>query len=164
MNNRGQIAFALIPIVAIVLCVAALYTFVSFKGYGDDKSNVITASVSEAAFSRGYIVELCKYAGEKSIQSGQENIAAEFQRVISEREAYKIDSIGVFMDAVKNNKFDFKMSGENYALNLDRITLSAKQGDSSITQSFGLNIIFDKSGNPVEVAVISADDAGRVVS
>lgn len=135
--------------VALALCLAGLYIFVSFKGGIEGKSKQTSVIVSESAFSYKYIVESCKSLGEKTIAVKSSDIELEFQKIASEMEKYKSESVGNFYDKIKSediNGFLFIKKDAGYLLVINGLITESKQGDNSIKKSFNLKMIFDGAG------------------
>jgi hypothetical protein len=148
-NKRGQVAFVLILGVALALCLAGLYIFVSFKGGIENKSKQTSIMISESAFVYQYIIETCKFIGEKAIASKSNDLELEFQRIASEEEKYKSESVGNFYDKVKSediNDFLFIKTDGGYLLVINGLVSEARQADNSITKNFNLKMVFDNSG------------------
>ena len=57
MNNRGDLASALLPIIALVMSVLALFIFITFNGDFSDVSESISQSLEQVAFNQVYVKE-----------------------------------------------------------------------------------------------------------
>jgi len=149
MNSRGQLAFIMIPIVALVLAGMALYTFIGFRGDFSLNNEAILGVAGKSQFSYNYVVETCKGTGQAAIVSG-EDAKQKFKSLAQAglgTEKYNFDGLGNFYDKIGKGDFTFANSGENYVLDIRGLKLVSSNGYNSITTTFEMKMTFDGQGN-----------------
>lgn len=159
MNRKGNVAFIMIILVALTLCVAAMYTFVSFSGKFETKSQEWSEMTSGAEFNYNYAVSEIKFFAREAIVNGKENYKTEFARLEGERrnDISWFEGIGNLLLKIENNDYKFEKKSEKkgdaesvfYTLEIKGLFVNSAGGASAISRNFDLSLKFGPSGNVV---------------
>ncbi|MBI3334573.1 hypothetical protein HYZ97_03740 [Candidatus Pacearchaeota archaeon] len=138
MNRRGDLAFTLLGLFALIAAGAALFTFVSFTQRFDTVSYQYSSLITQIDFAEEYIMQEAALAGSAALSSGGDPMS-EFQRIVEERN-YRIEQFGTFSGKVRAGEFTFTPVPEGYLLSVEEVTVSAERGENSIKRVFDLRI------------------------
>lgn len=144
MNKRGDLAFTLLGLFAIVVAGAALFTFVSFAKNLDVSSYNYSILLNQVYFSKEYVVQEAVLAGSQAIKEGGDTKGA-FQKIIEERN-YRVKQFGNFTAKVRNGEFEFIPDEDKTALIMNGISVNSERGSSKIQRNFDLRIEFNDKG------------------
>jgi len=147
MNKKGDIETILLPIIALVMSIAALFSFITFSGGFEDRSLEISHILSEIEFNQNYVIAQVELIGNESINS-KVDFRGNFIDVAAKRDL-KIDNSGNFFGKIRNGEFSFVKNGENYVLKVDGLFVQAKRGNNAIKREFNMAITFDRNGRAI---------------
>ena len=154
MNNRGDLASALLPIIALVMSVLALFIFITFNGDFSDVSESISQSLEQAAFNQVYVKETARIITREAI-AGAEN--AQDVRVkiidIANSKQVLIDGTSEFYSKLKDGEFEVARIGDGkYSFLMREVRVYSDRGGNKIVRKF--DIAFEITKDEAERALV----------
>ena len=147
MSRRGNIAIILLFVVALVLVVATLMTFVSFKNEYGDSSRLFSETLGEAAFNQQYVEKSAELYGREAILSGGD-VKAKFIEIATQHDL-RLQGMGNFFGKVRNGQngqFTFEKQDKGYLLEITGLFVQATRRATVIKRNFDISLKFDEQG------------------
>ena len=140
MNNRGDLASALLPIIALVMSVLALFIFITFNGDFSDVSESISQSLEQVAFNQVYVKETARIITREAI-AGAEN--AQDVRVkiidIANSKQVLIDGTSEFYSKLKDGEFEVTKIGDGkYNFLMSEVRVYSDRGGNKMVRKFDI--------------------------
>ena len=146
-EKRGQIPIFMLLVVAIVLCVAALFALSSYRSNFENNSLLTSRAIDDANFAQGYASSNVKMIAQRAVLMGvSADLKKDFMSYASDRD-YKVEKAGNFFRLVKEAKFEFKKEGVGYKFEMKGISARAVYENNEVLTSFDLCLMFDNKGN-----------------
>ncbi len=147
MSRKGQIAILMLFVVAIVLVIASLVSFVNFPRDFGDRSILVSRAIAGVQAGEDYVVGISKIITKETISRKSDIPQTDFMEVAN-RKDYGVQEAGNFFGKIRNSDFEFSMiSGEKYLLKIEGLFVQAEYGFNLIKRNFDLCMLFDKDGN-----------------
>jgi len=142
MRRKGNVPLLLLFIVALVLSVGTLFSFVSFDNEGFDKqSKELSEVIDKVDFSKKYVEESANLIGEEVARKGGDK--EKYQGLTLERDL-KLEGVGNFFGKIRTGQFEWVDSGDKYILKVDGLFVQSEEGLNKIKKNFDLNLEFEK--------------------
>ncbi|MFH1803243.1 MAG: hypothetical protein ABH864_07410 [archaeon] len=150
MNRKGQIATAMLVIIALAFSAFALYSIISFKDGFGFRSSELDGLTRKVEGSKTYITAQAKEFGKKLtiecpacsedqiLQKGKDYDAAHKART---------EKDGNFFAKLRNGEFNFTNSNNIYKLEVKGVQLEVSSGYNKVVETFDICQTFDKEGN-----------------
>src|SRR3989304_15110 len=106
MNRKGQVAFLMMFLVAIVLVVSTMYIFISFSGGFSDLSLQNSMALSNVEFGSSYVTSNAKIAAGKAILSTDPDKIKLFRSETAKLDL-QVYEAGNYFKQVSEGKFEF---------------------------------------------------------
>ncbi len=143
MHNNGTIAFTLLPVIALVLCGAALFAFLNLDGSIGDKSQEFARLSSELNIMRQYIESSAKVIVSDYAKT---EATAEALQASAEKHNLHIQGQGNFFTKIEQGEFRISRSGNLILLEIDGVFLQSRQGQHLGKSAFNLVLEADAKG------------------
>jgi hypothetical protein len=157
MNRRGDVPTLVLPIIALVLGLAVLYSFVSFSsGVGEEGG--WDDLVLEAKFQKSYVENLAlngvrevircdKDLAEKDLEVCSGDLRKILQKAIAKRDYGIVE--GNFFGRIRVGDFEFGKDGEEYVLEIEDVFVKSEkisdERSSSAEKNFDIRVVLDKT-------------------
>lgn len=150
-KRRGNISLILLFIVALILVITTLISFLSFNKDFDGKSGEISDIISRVEFGKNYVLEIAEISGKKAIlDAGIEGeLKNKFMEIVGERD-FRIEEAGNFFGKIRNSEFKFDKEEGIFVLDIKGLFVQAEEGASKIKNNFDLHIEFNDKGEVVK--------------
>jgi len=150
MNNKGDITTTLIPIVALMLSLAALFALASFNSDLTSQSNDLKIISKDISFSHAYLLKLSEISAQQSITSSSNKET--FKSIIEQKNIQFPNLIDQnnFFAKIRNNQFTFNKENNNYKLKIEDLFIQSELNNNKIKRSFNICMLFDSQGNKIE--------------
>lgn len=117
-NKRAQLAEITLPLVAIGLCLPALYVFVMFSDEFKNKSSATTNMFEEINFNQQYVFTQTKIIFSETVKSCKDCTADELAKKFKEtakwyEDQFYYSQIGNFYGQIRNDKFTIETTESN---------------------------------------------------
>lgn len=154
MDRRGDIAFTLVVVGAMILVGAAIFSFVSFKSNFNNNSVEISKLIGNLEFAEAYTEKSAIAIVKESLNSREElnNIAKKFKLNSENLKASGI-TLGNFYEQIGNDGVFKIKEGGGYILNMNNVFLFVEIERDSIRKEFDLKIEFNDKGEAVKIDI-----------
>ena len=153
MNRRGHIGTALIPVLALILVVNALFVMNGFnEGLGKARAEI--RAVNSKALAEHKLIEqnvnASVWASIAIASSGGEsnkNFDNSFKKALSDVINQQRNS-GINTNVyakLANGEYSLKIDGKNYVLIVSEVFDKTVLGVNEVTRFYSLKVVFDKS-------------------
>lgn len=155
MNKKGDVPSVMIFVIALAACVVTLFIFVSFGDGFDNQSNEISKMMHDISFNEEYVVS----ESENLIGLALEcidcmgNLKDKIIQV-DEKRGHRYLGWGNFAGKIRNGEFEIVDGVDNYSFLIEDLFVIYEKDSLSIKRNFDLHILFDKSGNILDVSKI----------
>ena len=145
MNNKSQVASALLFIMTIVLIITSIWTMVSFNSKLDSQSENLSQMMFEIKFNELYVMQQTQIIFQESILSCQscsiEQLKEKIIQIAAERENLnKFEGAGNLYAKFRNSEFEISQSGSSYNLKINNLFVQSERGYNKIQRNFPLEI------------------------
>lgn len=150
-KNRGNISLILLFIVALILAITTLISYISFNKDFDGKSGEISDIISRVEFGKKYVVDIIEISGKKAILNAgiEGDLKNKFMEIVEERD-YRIMESGNFFGKVRNREFRFDKEEGIFVLEIKELFVQSDEGASKIKSNFNIRIEFNDKGEVVK--------------
>ena len=146
MNRRGDIPTFLLFIVALVLSVLALFSFVSFNGRfasDSDERNIILSNID---FYEKYVIGQSEVIGREIISNGglvltDEGLKEKFKEE-TEKRNFGILGLENYYGKVKRGEFNFFGEGGKFKFEMKNLSLESSRGADMFRRNIDIEIEF----------------------
>ncbi len=149
-NKKGQIAMIMLFIVAIVLSISALFVFLTLSTSNVPFSRTTSQMMSDAIFADSSINIHAKGIAKEGITANpneESRAVLEDNYMKSAEKRYTmIGEFGNFFGKIRNHAFEFRKVRGDYLLKVNGLFITAGGGNSEMTRTFDLCLVFDNSG------------------
>ncbi len=155
MNRKGDIPTILLFIVCLVLVVAALFSFASFKGGFVKDSEGRNELLSRTEFYEDYVIKESRSIGREVIRDlvrGEFNdvdLEKKFRETALEKN-FGIRGLENYYGKLLRGEFDFVYDGERFRFEMKDLFIEAENGANKFRRNFGFGIEFDEKGENSE--------------
>lgn len=150
LNRKGHIPTAMLLIVAIILIIAAWFSFVNVEREISGRSDGVSEAVKNISSDYDYVNELFLRSIEDSIEDSR---GAGFEIVFNETFFERIERIesvsevsGNFFGKIRNRDYRFYRDQGVYFLEVDDVFVQSSSGANEMRIDFNLSARFDESG------------------
>ena len=147
MSRKGNVPILLLFVVALVLVITTLTTFVSFSKDFSVPTEQVSEILGEVDFSQQYVITSAALMGNQAIIQGGD-IMAEFKDLSASRDL-QVDSFGNFFGKIRNNEFRFEREDKGYVLEVKGLIVQSKRDVGSMVRHFDILLRFDGEGKPI---------------
>jgi hypothetical protein len=153
LNRRGHVPTLLLFVVALVLCIAAWFSFLTFSDDIGEQSRELQAFSDNVAFERTYadsaVENLVLGAAREAAVGGESGYEARFADAL----AVRVERFGTFREVhgnalglIRNKAYTLEQEGDEYVFRLPGIFVQMESGVNKIVQRFDMEIRFSPSG------------------
>ena len=153
LNRRGHVPTLMLFVVALALCVAAWFSFLTFNGDIREKAASLQSwnerVEAERVYTERVIEGLVAGAGREASAEEGGDYNARFDRFLQTRVARfsEIKNMsGNALGLMRTHSYLLKQDGEVYVFELKNIFLKIEDGGNSVVQRFDMRISFMPSG------------------
>ena len=138
MNKKGDVPTILIFLVAVILSMMALYSFVSFNSDFSNQSVDLVSLTSDIELAEKYVQFKAESISNRVIDSETEDIKLKFQE-IAKNENIGYEGSGNFFVKIEEGAFSFeKKSAETYHLSVKGVFIELQIGENVIRRNFDI--------------------------
>jgi len=170
MNRRGNIAFLLLPVIALVFSLLALFAFLSFSNNFDNRSRDFSDLMGQGDFAERYVIKKTEMIVKDSINC-DEKIYKEICKeqdlkkrivAISAKNDINYNTIGNIFAKFRNSEFEWIENDGGYEIKISGLFIQSLTGQltdkngkpkdknmNKLLRDFDLEIGFDGSGKAV---------------
>lgn len=150
MNKRGHVPTILLFVIALVLVLAAWFTFFTIKSDIGERANEITKLVSDLEFDERYVFAVFERSVDKAIdKADKDNFKQSFEDnfvdIIGKVESVS-DVSGNFFEKVEKKEYALTPEDDEYTLIIEDVFVSSHVGKNEIKRPLSLSVRFDKNG------------------
>jgi hypothetical protein len=127
MNNKGNIAFAFLPIIALIACTFAVLSYLNLDDNFLETSQNISKMSSEVNVMQQYIESSSSLIIEDFIKQG---FTPEVLRQSAQKRDLHLEGQGNFFSKIENGEFKISRNGNKVILEVDQVFVQARAGDS----------------------------------
>jgi hypothetical protein len=141
MNRKADVPMLLIPVVAVALCLAALFAFASFNGGLEERSDDLARLTGNVAFNENYIRAQAKLIWNETLGNcpncGDAQLKEKFIEIAKEKES-------LFRDPGTENFYgrvfrgEFNVTSSN--LSIDGLFMEEKVANNKIKRNFNIQL------------------------
>lgn len=151
MNKKGHVATFLLFLIAVILVVASIYSFLSFRNDFQGISDNFYLGINSLEFKEKYVREIFNEAVLESarLNEGKQNFVelfnVDFMRIATEKDL-RTDITGNFFAKVRNGEYELEYDGKNgvYTIVLRDVFVDSLSESSHMLKNFDL---FARSSN-----------------
>ncbi len=152
MNRKGDLPTFMLFLVALILSVSALFSFVSFDDSFNENSDERNQILEEISFYEKYVVEDVKIISNNVIEQRkvieQSKLKEIFQEEFKKRN-YKISGLENYYGKILRGEFEFHRNENKYWFEINDIGLRRDSGASFIERKVNFRIDFDYNGDVI---------------
>ena len=161
MNKKGQVAFLMLFLVAIILVVSTAFIFIGFSSDFNDLSLSNSKMLSNIEFGESYVISTAKLVAMESATSASStsNLKAKFQE-LADKKDLQVYEAGNFFGKIRSGDFSFNKKDlpfislyvlkipEKAETQIDKkLFVQAEAGNNTMARYFDiLCMIFDVKG------------------
>jgi len=157
MNRKGQFAYGLLAVMALVLVVMALFSFASFGGQLGDSDLRKGAFQEEIEMKEAYVVYSSEALAYDAINcfSCSSNVPKErFLEVFGRFETIKsFVTVGNFFGKIRSGDFTFEEKNGEFTLKIDDLFVKSVGGENEVVRNFYLVMEFNSRGELIDKSV-----------
>jgi len=150
INRRGHIPTLLLFAEALILILAAWYTFFTLDGELGNYANSIRDVENSVNYEAFYVASVVPLIVERGVERADKNdfdssFNDSFKK--SAEEVYAVSDVsGNFFGKIRNGDFKISHEGGSYTLLMENVSVYSKSGENELTRTFDLEVRFDKVG------------------
>jgi len=150
LNKRGHIGTTLMVLGALVLVIAALYSFAIFSDKTGEEKEKLKDFISEFSFEQKYVSIVFEDMVKEAIDEvkPEEDFMISFNsslKKIAERRRNPERKTNLFAKII-NEPLNLTLLEDNYVLVLDAVFVKFEEDKSVIERKFNFEIIFNETG------------------
>lgn len=166
LNRKGDTPTILLFVVTIVLVLAALFYFATFKGGFAEASESVSGVLNDVAFYQNYLIKQSEIMGKQSLEGlrtivedgfvgpvlplSEEELRKKFKE-IAERKNLNIMGVENFYVKVRDwNGVSFKFEDGGYVFEMKNLLIYSIDGGNKIRRTFSFIVEFDDVGKVVK--------------
>jgi hypothetical protein len=158
LNKKAQYAEGILPVIALVLAVLTIFSFLTFDANIQTRSKDKSQLTTLAIFKNQLALEETKILVKETLNScnycrDSEALTFTLHQQAGEKEKYlPLENYGNLFGRLRNipDFFLFVNPQGNYQLEIQNVFLVAQIGNSKITRNFNICQTFDAQGNYLE--------------
>jgi hypothetical protein len=133
LNKRGDMPTVLIFVMALVLSVAALFSFATFKNDAQRESIELAQMQRAIDFNYQYVLKSSELMAGIAIKEGSNDLRQTFINIAKQRDIQLYGS-GNFFGKVESGDFMFNRLGSGYALDIKDLVIFAESTQGKLTE------------------------------
>jgi hypothetical protein len=145
-GKKGQIPILMLFLVAIILVITALFSFFGFEQNFGNGSLLVSQAIAGVEFGQDYVNLVAKDAANKAISSPNDDLVVNFKSFVNSGDR-GVQEAGNFFKEIKDDKFDFKLDGVEYKLEVKGLFVQSSYGNNEIRRNYDLCLVFGLDGN-----------------
>jgi hypothetical protein len=127
MNSKGNLAFGLLPVVALLACSFAIFSYINLDDKFAANSQNISKMSSEVNIMQQYIESSAALIIEDFIKTG---FTPEALRQSAAKRDLHLEGQGNFFSKIENGEFKIGRNGDKVILEVDDVFVQSRAGDS----------------------------------
>jgi hypothetical protein len=127
MNNKGNVAFALLPVIALVACTFATLSYLNLDDNFIEKSQPIADMSSDVNIMQQYIESSSALIIEDFIKQG---FTPDILKQSAAKRDLHLEGQGNFFSKIENGEFKISRNGDKVVLEVDGVFVQARNGES----------------------------------
>lgn len=127
MNNRGNVAFGLLPVVALLACTFAVLSYINLDDNFSLESQRVAEMSSQVNIMQQYIESSSSLIIEDFIKNG---FTPDVLKQSAEKRDLHLEGQGNFFSKIQNGEFKIARDGNKVILEVDGVFVQARFGDS----------------------------------
>lgn len=150
-RKSGNVPIILLFIVALVLVITTLFSFLTFNNDFGKQSKEMADIASKVEFGNMYVFKIAEISGKDAILSGtsEGDLKNKFMEIAEKRD-YRIEETGNFFGKVRNGEFSFDMKDRRYILEIKGLFVQAEEWANKIKRNFDMHIEFNDKGEVIK--------------
>jgi hypothetical protein len=153
LRRKGHVPTLLLFVVALVLCIAAWFSFLTFSDDIGQQSRQLQAFSDNVAFERTYadnaVRDLVASAAREANNGGDSGYEIRFDSALTLR-AGKFGTFrevrGNFLGLMRNKAYTLERDGAEYVFKMPGVFVQMESGVNKVTQRFDIEVRFLPSG------------------
>ncbi len=152
LNRKGHIPTLLLVVAALVLAVASLFSFISFKDSIRGMDDQFVSLIEETAYTQSYLPALSAWMLRDAYIDAHTGTVApsveEVSRALVQRaEAFdgntKLNSD--FFGKIRSAEFQIVLSDSTYALHISNVSIFSHSGINELTRTYSFSVSYTPS-------------------
>ena len=153
LNRKGHAPTLLLFVAALVLCIAAWFSFLTFNDGIKEKSSEIQAFSERLEFDRAYAESSVRGLVLSSAREAFESVRGDYEWRFDNALAGEVSRFSVLgnlsgnaLGLMRNHAYKLNKDGENYVFELDNVFTQTETGSNKAVQRFNVTLAFSPSG------------------
>jgi len=145
MNRKADVPMILVPAVALLLCIIALFILVNFDNKFTDEATSSVRIAEEINFNHKYVLAQAELIAAKTFAScpscSEEQIKTKLKEESRATEnKFRYEGAGNFYAKIRNDEFSIKIENERPVLEINDLFVEATRNENSAKKEFSIKI------------------------